>query len=169
MNKFSHTFVIRIDDRLIHGQVIVGWVKNLNLKNIIVVNDDLVNDPIKLQMTKLAIPSEINVEFLTIEDAAKLCKNNAWQNSNTIILVESPKDAYNLIDKVVNIDEINVVLLHIKNNRKQITDNIAINDEDKEYLEKLIKLNIKLEGRALPKDEAYDLEKVLGKNKNGLS
>lgn len=157
--------ILRIDDRLVHGQVITGWVKSLNLNNIIVANNKLVRDKYKIEAIKIAIPVEINIEFLTIVQAVKSFKENKWDKYQTIILVESPKDAYELITRGFKIDTINVGGLHYKDNRIQITENLALNDEDIEYLFKISNLGIKLEGRALPTDEDYDVIEAI-KNYN---
>ncbi len=156
--------IIRIDDRLIHGQVIVGWVQALDLDNIIVANDDLLKDKLKLKMMKLAIPSDINIEFLTIKDAVSGCKNNKWKAYETILLVESPKDAYNIVSKGYSVKSINVGGLHMKEGREPVTANLALNDKDRDYLKRLLELSIYLEGRALPSDREYRIEKILKKS-----
>ncbi len=156
--------IIRIDDRLIHGQVIVGWVKALDLDNIIVANDDLLKDKLKLEMMKLAVPSDINIEFLTMKEAVSGCKNNKWKAYETILLVESPKDAYNLVSKGCSVKSINVGGLHMKDGREPVTDNLALNDKDRDYLKRLIELDLYLEGRALPSDREYRIEKILKKS-----
>ena len=160
-------FIIRIDDRLIHGQVIVGWAKALNLNKIIVVNDKLLEDKLKIQMLKLAVPANINVEILSLTKAIDMHRNNSWVNDNSILLLESPKDAFEFVSGSCNVKKINVGGLHVQNNRRQLTQNIAVNEEDIYYLEKLLNEGIILEGRALPFDEEYKVKKALDKNHNG--
>lgn len=163
MNLHNQKFIIRIDDRLIHGQVIVGWAKNLNLKKIIVANNALLEDKMKVQMMQLAVPSNIEVEFLTLETAVESFKKNSWSDTDSIMLLESPADAYKLVSEGCSITKINVGGLHVHGNRKQITQNLALDDEDKYYLKKLNQLNIILEGRSLPSDEEYEVDKIIEK------
>ncbi len=163
MNKHNNTFIIRIDDRLIHGQVIVGWAKTLNLNKIIVVNNNLLKDKLLLQMMKLAVPSNISVEFIALEEAVELFNKNKWVKNDSILLLESPKDTYAFLSAGVSFSIVNVGGLHMKDNRKQLTQNIALDDEDRFYLRKIIQLDVKLEGRALPSDEQYNVSKILGK------
>ncbi len=164
MSRNNNIFIVRIDDRLIHGQVIVGWAKALNLNKIIVANNKLLNDKLKLQMMKIAVPSEISVEFLPIEEAIAAYKKNKWSDYASILLIESPEDAYKFVSAGsagCKIEKINVGGLHINNQRKQITPNIALSDKDIHYLQKLLDLQIFLEGRAVPSDEEYKVEKLL--------
>lgn len=164
MNIKSNNLIIRIDDRLIHGQVIVGWVKALNLNKLIVANNQLMKDNLKMQMVKLAVPPDISVEFLTIKEAIAAYKDNKWNRQAGILLLESPKDAYNFVAKGCIVEKINVGGLHIRNKREQVTQNIALDDEDRYYLKKLLEQHVDLEGRALPSDEEYKIEKILIKS-----
>ena len=164
--KNNISIIFRIDDRLIHGQVIVGWVKTLNLNNIIVANDKILKDKMRINVMKIAVPLEIHSEFLSIKETAKSLQADTWRGYKTIILLESPEDAYKLAICDVGITEINVGGLHFQDNRKQITSNLALNETDIEYLFKLHKLNIHLEGRGLPSDEPYDVIKAISRNGN---
>ncbi len=156
--------IIRVDDRLVHGQVITGWVKLLDLNNIIVANDDILHDKTRMQIMKLPVPINVHIEFLSISSAIESFKKNKWKKYKTIMLFESPKDAYEFVKEVDNTTSMNIGGLHFKDSRVQITHNLAVNHEDKEYLIKISELNIKLEGRALPSEDPYDVIKVLEKD-----
>ena len=155
------TFIVRIDDRLIHGQVIVGWVKALNLNNIIVVNNIILHDNLKMQMMKLAIPSEINVEFLSLERSIEDYKLDKWVKYESIMLFESPKDACFFISNDCKIKKLNVGGLHVREDRLPFTSNLALNQKDIGYLKKIHKLGVEMEGRALPTDEQYKVIKII--------
>ncbi|MDO8735330.1 MAG: PTS sugar transporter subunit IIB, partial [Elusimicrobiota bacterium] len=60
--------LIRIDDRLIHGQIIEGWLKTVHADRILVVSDEAVHDEIQSQLMGLAVPENIK---LTIADVKK--------------------------------------------------------------------------------------------------
>ena len=162
----NNFLIIRIDDRLIHGQVIVGWVKALNLNRIIVVNHALLKDKIKMQMMKIAVPSDIEIEFLNIMQAVEKYKNEKWKRIPGILLLESPKDAYEFISHGALVRKINVGGLHMQDQRKQVTQNLALDEEDRYYLNKFAEQNIIMEGRALPSDEEYNVAKVIVKGKD---
>lgn len=157
--------LLRVDNRLIHGQVIVGWAKTLGIEKIVVANDELAQDKAKLQMIKLAIPKEISVDFFSLNKVSEVYKKGLWKKLDTMILVKSPKEAYHLLLSGIKIDKINIGGLYMEQGCQRIAENIAINRTDKEHLEKIIKLNVKLEGRALPSDEECDISKLLIKFK----
>ena len=67
--------MLRIDDRLLHGQVVFMWTKQLNIKGIIVANDELVQDPIQSLAMKLAVPEQIKLLIKSIEEASRLIQD----------------------------------------------------------------------------------------------
>jgi len=166
----GNSLIIRIDDRLIHGQVITGWVKTLGLNNIVVINDKLSKDRYKIEIIKIAVPSEVKLEFFSIIDAVQYYKEGQWKDYHTIFLVASPEEAYQLVENGCKFETINVGGLHYRDGCVKLTPNIYIDDTDREYLLKLSEKGIILEGRALPTDEAYNVIKVLNNfvSKNGI-
>ncbi|MDD5065937.1 MAG: PTS sugar transporter subunit IIB [bacterium] len=165
MMMHNPVFIFRVDNRLIHGQVIVGWAKTLNLNKIVVANDELSRDTVKLQMLKFAIPQELSVDFFTLEQTVEAYQKEAWQKLDTMLLVKYPKDAYELVSRGIHASVINIGGLYMEDGCQMIAENISVNQEEKEFLEKLLSMNIRLEGRALPMDEELDVNRLLQKFK----
>lgn len=61
----------RIDDRLIHGQVVVGWGQPLNLRFIVLVDDDVAASEWEQELYRMGVPPEMTVHFLSVADAAR--------------------------------------------------------------------------------------------------
>jgi len=60
----------RIDDRLIHGQVVVGWGQPLELRFIVLVDDEVATSEWEQELYRMGVPPEMSVQFYTVEDAA---------------------------------------------------------------------------------------------------
>lgn len=60
----------RIDDRLIHGQVVVGWGQPLELRFIVLVDDEVASSEWEQELYRMGVPPEMSVQFYTVEDAA---------------------------------------------------------------------------------------------------
>jgi mannose/fructose/N-acetylgalactosamine-specific phosphotransferase system component IIB len=60
----------RIDDRLIHGQVVIGWGRPLGINLIILVDDQVATTPWEQDLYRMAVAPEIEVRFVTIVEAA---------------------------------------------------------------------------------------------------
>ena len=80
--------LIRIDDRLIHGQVVTQWIKDTNGNRILIVDDKLVNDRMMMRILKAAAPPGVKVEVMTVADAEKELKQDAVPGENIVILVK---------------------------------------------------------------------------------
>ncbi|HEU5171738.1 MAG TPA: PTS sugar transporter subunit IIB [Gemmatimonadales bacterium] len=76
----------RIDDRLIHGQVVVGWGRPLAVDRIVLVNDEVAATPWEQDLYRMAVPREIELRFATVPEAA--AELDAWQaaKSRTLLL-----------------------------------------------------------------------------------
>ena len=82
--------LIRIDDRLIHGQVVTQWIKDTNGNRILIVDDKLVNDRMMMRILKAAEPPGVKVEVMTVADAETELKQDAVPGENIVILVKVP-------------------------------------------------------------------------------
>jgi mannose/fructose/N-acetylgalactosamine-specific phosphotransferase system component IIB len=142
-------FIMRIDDRLIHGQVTAGWVRPLGIEQIILANDTVADDEWEREIYTLAVPSEIDVKILKIEEAADYIKKNQNQKK-MIVLVSSVKDALRLAELDLHINKINIGGLHYENGKKSFTTYLFLSDEDIQYAKKLLARGITLEGREIP-------------------
>ena len=99
--------VMRIDDRLIHGQIVTKWIDYANAKKIIVADDKAAGDPMQQMLLKLAVPSGVKLEILTKADALKKIQEDS-SSINVLLMVRNPKEANSLLDMGLKIDTINV-------------------------------------------------------------
>lgn len=152
--------LIRVDDRLIHGQVALGWVNNLGVNTILVVNDEAKNNKTKALSLNLAKPKGINLYIRDVEESGEIVKKFAdSKKSKVLILVENIRDAYELIKSSNNvINELNVGGLRYSDGKKKLNDYVAVNEHEIDYLKELAKHDIKIEFRMLPKDTKKYLE-----------
>jgi len=72
---------VRIDERLIHGQVVTQWVNALRVMRIMVINDEAANDELQKTSLKMATPAGIRLSVLTIEKAATNIDNGKYGKS----------------------------------------------------------------------------------------
>jgi len=153
--------LLRIDDRLIHGQVVEGWLNKLDIKTIIVANDLVADDIMQKTLMQMAVPSHIEIFIDSIDNILEKYRAGEFEVSKTFLLVSSPKDAFRLIDGGVAIDSVNVGGMHHSEGKCQILEFVSVDDEDCKYLNMLAKANIKIEGRPLPDFDRVDIVKNL--------
>ncbi|WP_105301495.1 PTS system mannose/fructose/N-acetylgalactosamine-transporter subunit IIB [Anaerococcus marasmi] len=149
----------RIDDRLLHGQVGREWVKSEDCDLIVVANDEASEDRQAQKLMNIATPLFAETVFWTIDRTIKEIEET-HEDSKALILVESPEDAYKLVDAGLNIDTVNVGNMRELPNKDKINENIYVGDKDREYFKKLHDKNISIDIRTLHSDKALD-ESVL--------
>jgi mannose/fructose/N-acetylgalactosamine-specific phosphotransferase system component IIB len=156
--------IFRIDDRLIHGQVIVGWVKRLQLSCILVANDEVAGDPFQKNLMALAVPTEVCAYIYTLEEAARQTSFDPEKNPQCILLVKSLADAMNLVNRGIKPNEINLGGLHFKEHKKQYSTSVFLDQADIRIIDQLLNLGIRLSAQPLPDDPKIDIEKILGRD-----
>lgn len=155
--------LLRIDDRLIHGQVVEGWLRTIKVDCIIVVNNAVAGDKMQCSLYGISVPSGIRVECLKVENAARELLEGKFDDCRVFLLTASPQDALALIKCGVNVPSINVGGMHYSPGKNQLLKSLSVNKSDIDALKELAGLNIELEGRVLPMDERIDIMKVIEK------
>ena len=157
--------VFRIDDRLIHGQIVTKWIKDAAAKMIMVVDDKAAGDKTQQMILKFAVPSGIKLEILSKEDALKRV-NEDQSNTNVLMLVRNPKEANALVEMGLKIDRI--IIGNISNSKSEVgrtklLDYIYVEPDDVEAIRSLDSKGIKLEVKAIPEEKAKDPIELINK------
>lgn len=146
--------LMRIDDRLIHGQVAIGWTNNLGINTILVVNDEAKDDKTKAMTLNLAKPNNVKLYIRNVEESGEIVsKFSNAKKSDVLVLVENVKDALKLIESSDNsIKELNIGGLRYSPGKKKLNDYVAISESEISDLKKISDSGVKIEFRMLPND-----------------
>ncbi|HUT86443.1 MAG TPA: PTS sugar transporter subunit IIB [Elusimicrobiales bacterium] len=146
----------RIDDRLIHGQTVEGWIPFLNAKEVLIVSDVTAKDENRIDLMKLSLPEHIKLKVKNMQQAVKYLKG--LKSSETILLITpSPCEILSLISNGIKLGSVNVGGMHYSIGKVQIGRAIFIDDTDMECLRKIASKGVKLEGRGVPTDKQVDI------------
>jgi mannose/fructose/N-acetylgalactosamine-specific phosphotransferase system component IIB len=152
----------RIDDRLIHGQVVVGWGIQLSPNRIILSNDEIASSSWEKEMYMGAEATALfplAISVLTIDETILFLTEN--QTEKTILLVEAPKEILTLIEKGLKIEKVNVGGMHYKPGKRRLAQYIFVDEEDITAFKKMRDMNIELEGQDVPTAKKIDILKAL--------
>lgn len=153
--------LVRIDDRLIHGQVVVGWVRFFSANHIIVADDAVAKDAMQKALYEMVVPREVKVSILTLRETVQRLSENTFANDDIILLVSRPSEILALINLGLAIKSINVGGMRFEPGKRQITKSVSVNDEDIAVFRELATKGIEIEGRAVPTEEKIDILKLL--------
>ncbi len=153
----------RIDERLIHGQVVVGWGNSLRLDRIVLANDKVASDPWERELYLACVPPQMEATIHSVDEVTDVIFQDRFKKSKTILLVDSPFDILRMAEKGVQIDWINVGGIHSKKGRKKILPYLYLAPEEICVFKKLFILGIRCECRDVPLAEKKDLSTLLEK------
>ncbi len=148
---------VRIDDRLIHGQVATVWTKDSKCNRIMACSDEVAGDDLRKQLLLQVSPPGIKAYVLPIEKAIAAYKDPKYDSFKTLFLFTNPKDVLRMIEGGVDIKSVNVGGMCYKQGKTQITGAVSVNKEDIEAFKALNERGVELEIRQLAKDNKINL------------
>lgn len=153
--------LVRIDDRLIHGQVTTVWTKEAKAQRIIVVSDEVANDEIRSTLVKQAAPPGVKVAVVSIEKAAAVYHNVKYENDTVFYLFTNPNDVLRLIEAGVPIKEVNIGGMSFKTGKKQITKAVSVDTTDVAAFRKMHDIGVNLCLKVVISDPDVDFIKLI--------
>lgn len=148
----------RIDNRLVHGQVGVTWVKTIGANLLLVANDEASQDPIQQQlMSVTAKSSGVGIRFFTLEKTAAII-DKAAPNQKIFIICKTPADVRTLVEAGVGIREVNVGNMHFSEGKHPLTKKVYVDDQDMEDLRFLASKGIDVYAQDVPGDPKTKIE-----------
>ena len=143
---------VRVDNRLVHGQVIETWLPYTNASNLLVANDDLAADSLRQTIISLAVPSRIKLQFSKVESACAVLDSICPKENSTLMLVADCRDALRIFDGGVLFPTLNVGNLHYGPGKRQICSHVALSEEDEACLVQLKAHSVKFDFRCVPNE-----------------
>lgn len=154
---------IRIDERLIHGQVATAWCKYLGATRIIVIDNKVVKDAINKDALKLACPLQCKLSIITTQRAVDNLLINKYEGEKLFIIVKSPETLCEIYDLGYHFDSFNVGNMGGKSNTKMVKKSVSVSKEDIEKFRNLENYGIKITAQMVPTDEKVDFMKLVKK------
>ncbi len=150
---------VRIDGRLIHGQVANLWTTKLNITRIMVVDDEVSQSAIE----KLATPAGVKLSVLPYTRAAKNILAGRYDSQRLLIVAKKPHYLLKLVEAGVPLEEINVGNMSQSDTTTSITRSVNVDEQDVAEFKELNKHGVHLIHQMVPADSAEDFMELLNK------
>ena len=144
--------LMRIDERLLHGQVAATWLNYVQASSILIANDEVMENEMAKLAIKMAKPADTRLAIRTVEGAVELLKDPRTQPISIFVLVRTPEDAIRLVEKTDCIHHVNVGGIKKKDGSKMVATAVYVTQEDIENLKKLETMVDELEFRMVSSD-----------------
>lgn len=152
---------VRIDDRLIHGQVATVWVKEAKCNKIIACSDEVAADKLRKTLLLQVAPPGIKAYVLPIDKAVEAYKNPKYNDFKTLFLFTNPTDVVRMVEGGVDIKSVNIGGMCFREGKTQVTGAVCVDKKDAEAFRKLHAKGIELEVRKVASDPKLDIIKRL--------
>lgn len=153
--------LVRIDDRLIHGQVVVGWVQALGIDRIVLVDDEVSADPFERELCALGVPPGIDVEILSVDAAAAAIDEWVDAKRRTMVLVGDVSTIARLAERTPRIEHVNIGGLHEGDERAERLSYVYLSEREADLLKQLRARGIEVSAQDVPTARAVALDDLL--------
>ncbi len=159
---------VRIDTRLLHGQVATAWTKQIAPDRIIVVSDGVAHDQLRKTMIEQAAPPGVPANVVPIKKMIEVSKDPRFGATKVFLLFENPQDLLKAIEGGVDIKKANIGSMAHSVGKVVVTNAIAMGEDDVKTIEAIRAKGVELEARKVPADASEDIDAMLKKAKSEL-
>lgn len=150
----------RIDDRLIHGQVVTSWVRTVDADQILIADDALMGDTFTQRVLKAAAPPGISVDVRSVEDAARYLQEDT-RGGRLVLLTKSPQAIEALIDADVAIGRVILGGMGFKAGRTRFNKNVSASPEEIESFRRMLGRGVEIFYQLVPSEVPTNIKKLL--------
>jgi len=150
----------RIDDRLIHGQVVVGWGKPLEVGFIVLVDDEVVASDWEQELYRVAVPPEMDVYFVSVAQAIRMIPGYRADRRSGILLTGDIATMRCLVD-AGQVDAVNIGGIHHRAGRVRRLRYVFLTPEEELALEAMAAHGAVVTAQDVPGARPVSLHDVL--------
>ncbi|EMF0626312.1 PTS sugar transporter subunit IIB [Enterococcus faecium] len=147
---------VRIDERLIHGQVAGIWAPSLHTQRIIVINDEAAADSLQKSSLRMAAPTSMSLSVLPVESAAKNIRSGKYGKQRLFLVFKNPTDVLRYLKAGGKLTHVNVGNMSYKEGSKDITKSIKVLEEEIDVFESIAAMDINVTAQLVPNDPVVD-------------
>lgn len=153
----SNIKLARVDDRLIHGQVMTNWLQFTSANQIIIIDDGTAQDEFIRTVISMAVPKNVSLKIFGINDAVNFLLNENDEKP-TILLAKFPDAFLQIHEKGVILDEVVIGGMGAKKERTKLYKNIAASERERDIMNKLIEKGVNVKIQVIPDEKAVSIK-----------
>jgi len=157
----SKVVLIRIDSRLVHGQVCSSWIPSVGAKRVIIVNDEYAAQSFMHDIHQMAVPKGVKCDTFSVQQALEEWKANGYGDENVLILFKELQAVLKMYEGGFKYPELQLGTLSGGSGKKVLYGAISVADEDVDILKKLTNLGINVYIQQLANEPAVAVKSLL--------
>lgn len=153
--------MLRVDHRLLHGQVAFSWTSTLGADCILIANDTAATNELKKTAMRLAKPNGVKLVIKTVPDSIKALNKGVTDKYKLFIVVSNINDAKEIVENYQGVKSINIGGTSPADDKTNITKTIAVTSKEKKVMRKLINNGVDIYIQMVPSNSKVSVEKLL--------
>lgn len=152
--------MVRVDHRLLHGQVAFTWVKSVGADCILIANDAVATDSLRMAALRMAKPQGVKLVMKNVEDSITALNSGVTDKYSLFIITETIEDVWRLCSQVPQIREVNLGGVKVEDGKRQISEAVFVSDQECQRIRELANSGVHVFVQMTPSersDEALDL------------
>ncbi|WP_414625416.1 PTS sugar transporter subunit IIB [Enterococcus faecium] len=145
--------LLRVDHRLLHGQVVFSWCSELNPNCILVADDEVAQDEFRKSALKIGKPDSVKLVIKNLEDSIKAINSGVTNKYDLMIITANIKTAVELAKHVDSIDKINLGGTKSTGDKHALSKMVYVTDEEEKLLREAVQSGIEVFVQAVPDDK----------------
>jgi mannose/fructose/N-acetylgalactosamine-specific phosphotransferase system component IIB len=151
--------LVRVDNRLIHGQVVEAWLPQLKVSRVAVADDEAAQSPLIRAAMGLAVQSSIDVLIQPLKDVAYPLLST--DPKRTLVLLRDVAGVVDAHARGLAMQQLNLGNVHFATGRKQVSPSVFLSKSELEELQALARAGVDVEARGVPSDRPVSLAEMV--------
>ncbi|WP_142427437.1 PTS sugar transporter subunit IIB [Enterococcus durans] len=151
----------RVDDRLIHGEVVTAWTPTYSINHIIIIDDIVATDPFQKRVLKALAPTKIRVDAFTVVEGIKELGRDYNEKERVLLLTKSPIVYAKLVEGGIELPQVNLGGMGIRDERKPFIKNVACDEKEIEAIRNIVEKGIHVFYQLVPEQRLIEITNLL--------
>lgn len=147
----------RVDDRLIHGEVVSVWTPSLSANRIVVADDAVAEDAFNKRVLKALAPAGVKVNVYSVDEASEKMKGEYKKEEKIIILAKTPSTFERMVNNGVELESVNLGGMGIRGQRKSFIKNVACDEEEIMSIKNMLNKNVHVYYQLVPEQQVIEV------------
>ena len=155
----------RVDDRLIHGEVVTAWIPTYKATRILIIDDETAQDEFNVRVVKALAPAGTKVFVYSVDKAAEKLMVPGVEGERLLLLAKTPTSYNRLVKKGVPLKEVNLGGAGIRGERQPFINNVALNPEEVLACEEMQNAGVRVYYQLVPEQGVIEIGDAIKKAK----
>lgn len=148
----------RVDDRLIHGEVVSVWTPNLSVNRIVVADDEVAADKFNSRVLKALAPAGVKVNVYSVDKASDKMKEEETKGERILILAKTPITFKRMVENGVALKEVNLGGMGLRGERTPFIKNVSASPDELAAIKEMRAKNVRVYYQLVPEQQIIEVD-----------